>query len=316
MTVTVFIYSAPFPEVIGSVQLQAFIPARHLGAKALYFGPTNNPNEFLDCHRPDVLIFTKIFDPSNISLATTARSRGIKIVGSFCDLHLADELGQRNKRLSAVADAIVAPTEYLAAKLREHLRREITVIEEPLRYPRQPVRFEPGTPLRIIWHGHSDNHDTLPSGITKLAAYRERPITLMILSNIPPRMDELAKLASGMPINFYPWSPGIQYEFTTACDMVFLPSLDTDSKKAKGHDRLAEAINAGRLAIAHPLPPYRELEQYCCCSDDYAASVRIALANPDRVREMLAQGQTYIDTRFAPEIVAEKWRALLTCLKN
>jgi hypothetical protein len=38
---TIFTYHTPFPEVVASIQLQAFIPAHHLGAKVLYFGATS-----------------------------------------------------------------------------------------------------------------------------------------------------------------------------------------------------------------------------------------------------------------------------------
>jgi glycosyltransferase involved in cell wall biosynthesis len=109
-------------------------------------------------------------------------------------------------------------------------------------------------------------------------------------------------------MSYVPWSPEMQFNLMQMCDFMFLPSLDTDEKKSKGHDRLVEAINAGRIAIAHPLPQYQELAEYCYCGADYAASIDQALSHPADVLQKLGKGQTYIDTRFSPEVIAGKWR--------
>jgi glycosyltransferase involved in cell wall biosynthesis len=314
MSGTIFIYSAPFPEISGSIQLQAFIPARHLGAKVLYFGGDMSADAFIDRYRPDALIFTKIFDPHCLVLAEAAKARSIKIVGVFVDLHLTDKIGQSNTLLASLADVIVTPTEYLANRWRQHAHRDVSVINEPYRFPRRPVKFDPGATLRILWCGHDDNLDTLPAGVENLARYRDRPIALMIVSNSSPQLDKLAKLVGGMSLSFWPWSPQAHFELMSHSDVVFVPSFDTDAKMAKGHGRVVEPINAGRLAIAHPLPQYRELADYCLCDADYAASVRAALADPAAIRNMIGQGQRYVDERFAPEVIAEKWLKLIDCI--
>ena len=72
MDKTIFIYNVPIPEMAGSVPLQALIPARHIGAKALYFGGQMDANAFLDKHSPTVLIVTKMFGEPPLVLARAA----------------------------------------------------------------------------------------------------------------------------------------------------------------------------------------------------------------------------------------------------
>jgi hypothetical protein len=102
--------------------------------------------------------------------------------------------------------------------------------------------------------------------------------------------------------------------------MVFIPSSDTPDKRVKGHNRVVEAINAGRVAITYPLPQYRELSAYSFCDADYGASIRAALSDPAGALKKIADGQHYIDTRFACDAVAEKmaatdWRSSTADLK-
>jgi hypothetical protein len=134
----------------------------------------------------------------------------------------------------------------------------------------------------------------------------------MITTNQAVNMEALHRAGGGhISLSFVLWSPEMQYALMQACDMVFLPSLDTDAKKSKGHDRLVEAINAGRWAIAHPLPQYREMKDYCYCGIDYAAGIEQAIADPQRVVRKLRDGQSYVDTRFAPDVIASKWEAII-----
>ena len=308
----VFVYFTPFPEATGSVQLQALIPARHLGAKALYFGPDTDATSFLDQHKPDALIFTKLFTDSALTLAAEAKKRGIRLLGVFCDLHLTDQMGWRNAQLGEIADEIVVPTEYLAEILRKHLARRVIVIEEPIQLPRHAPQFSPTSELRIVWCGSPNNHDTLAPGIQELAHFRGRKISLVIVSGeMPVNLAALSTISGDITIGFMPWSLMIQREMTQLADMVFLPSFDSEEKKAKSHDRLVEAINAGRIALAYPLPQYQELADYCICSDDYASGIEAALADPEGLIKKIQRGQEYIDSRFSPEVNAIKWQNLL-----
>ncbi len=320
----IFIYNAVFPERLGSVALHAFIPARQIGAKALYFGPETDPSSFLDRHAPKVIVITKALDQGPVNLAREAKRRNIRIICTFCDLHVAGEEGSKlhgssrfgliNRELAGLADVVVASTKQVARFTEEHFERDCIVIEEPVEYPRQPPRFSPGSPLKLLWTGHPNNHDTLPDGLKALSQYRGTPLGLMIVSSAPPRLDVLQAIVPNIKLGFRPWSPLAQVEMLHNCDIVFVPSQDTPVKQAKGQARLVGALQAGRVAIVHPLPQYEELADYCYCSRDYVKSLEAILSNPAEAIRRVEAGQRHIDAYFSQEACGEKWRVVINSL--
>ena len=81
----------------------------------------------------------------------------------------------------------------------------------------------------------------------------------------------------------------------------------TSNNKVKSHNRLVQSIHAGRFAIAFPLPQYRELENYCYCTENLYDGISCALANKIQVFQMLKSAQNYIDNRFSQNVVAARW---------
>jgi hypothetical protein len=95
------------------------------------------------------------------------------------------------------------------------------------------------------------------------------------------------------------------------CDVVFIPSNDTPAKRAKGQARPIAAIQAGRVAIAFPLPQYEPLSDFCFLGRDYAESLAAALTNTTAAERRVAAGQRYIDKNFSQEACADAWRRLI-----
>src|SRR5262249_36988140 len=156
------------------------------------------------------------------------------------------------------------------------------VIEEPVEYPLGVPEFKPSKPLRILWVGHISNHDTLLDGLKALARLRSWPLVMTLISGQRPNLSMLQHIAPNVPLRAIPWSPLIQFKALNACDLVFIPSKDDPSKFAKGQARLVGAIQAGRIAVAHPLPQYEELSAFCYCTGDYVQGIEEALADPGR----------------------------------
>jgi hypothetical protein len=310
----IFIYTTQLPDVIASVRMMALLPGRLLGIRVLHFPVHGDPDAFLTRHGPSALVFTKAFDDSAVRLATAARRRGIPVVTILCDHHFDDEIGRRNRQLSAVSNAIVVQTAPMAEEVVRHLGKQPVLIEEMIEYPRGAPRFAPERPLKLLWYGHSSNHDTLEGGLRALAGAADvGPVSVMIVTNAMPefmngrRPDRLRDFS----FDIVPWSPEAQYAGLARCDVVFIPSLDTPAKRVKGHNRLVEAINAGRLAVAFPLPQYRELAAFCACGENYGEVLTAALADRSATTRRIEAGQRYIDGRFSGDAVCAKWRKLL-----
>jgi glycosyltransferase involved in cell wall biosynthesis len=306
-------------EELGSINVQALIPARYIGAKALYFGKGMDAESFLNRHKPSILIVTKMLDEGPLQLAVAAEKRRIPIVGVFCDLHVTGESGtfgnpeiaRRNRALCDLTSAVVAPTKYVADFVHQHYEMDCQVIEEPVEYPRCAPAFAPSQPMKILYTGHPSNHDTLLPGVRHLARFIDARMTLTIISSRAPDLAAIRKAAPGIGVSFVPWSMMYQFEALKWCDVVFVPSKPEPQKQAKGQLRVLSAIQCGRIAIAYPLPQYVELADYCYCGSNYADMLRSALKNPDEVRRRIKLGQQYIDMRFSPEACAEKWEKLI-----
>jgi len=61
-----------------------------------------------------------------------------------------------------------------------------------------------------------------------------------------------------------PWSLDYMTSAFEACDAVIIPQLAEDTRKrAKSNNRLVDALQAGRFVVAHAIPSYTELRDYC-----------------------------------------------------
>jgi hypothetical protein len=307
--VPIFIYNHQNTDALGSIAVQALIPARHIGAKALLFTEEMDAQSFLDRQRPGALVITKSYDGGPLKLAREAQARGIPVIAMFCDLKPNSD--DRNRKLADVADVLVASTASNAEYARRQFQKECLVIEEPVDMPRLPPNFSPREQIKLLYTGHYNNHDTLAPGIRKLAKFDGAKLSLLIVSNAEPDIRAFQQIAPNIRFSFLPWSPITQHAAFAGCDAVFVPSLDNDRKQTKGQLRVLYAIQSGKIAIAHPLEQYLELKDYCYCGEDYAELLRSALSNPSETVDRISKGQSYIDQRFSPEIVADRWETLI-----
>jgi hypothetical protein len=298
-------------DEFASIRYMATIPARELGEDVVAFSAgQTTPDAFLDRYRPRVIILNKAFTFDLVQLAEAAKARGIKVLCIFCDWHFDKP---QNRALSQLADKIIVQTATMASAVAHQFGREAVLIEEAYEEPRGAPRFVPGKKIRAVWYGSSGNLDTLSTGLRQLAAIKGRRISLTLVTDAAP--DQVAPMLHGMPepnseirVEMFPWSLEKQWRVTRSADVILLPSSPDKEKIVKGHNRLVQAIHAGRLALAYPLPQYLELGDYCWCGEDMADGFNWALANRQDVRRRLVDGQAYIDTRFSPKAVAARWR--------
>ncbi|MBI1237753.1 MAG: hypothetical protein GC199_00265 [Alphaproteobacteria bacterium] len=312
----VFLHSLAVPDAIASYRYASLIPAAQLGCRVLDVPEGEAPAAFLDRVAPGLLVLGKPHENERcLDVAEEAKRRGIPIISWFCDLHIGDAIAKRVSRQIALSDAHVVQTEAMAGRLADQLPAPATIIEEALEYPPGAVRFapEPGA-LKLLWYGGAANFATLPKAIRSLSATGLPSIALTIVANQPPpSVRDLA--AKGLPrhlrIGFVPWSRAMQFQAMARSDIIIVPSDDGETKLVKGHNRVTEALNAGRVTIAHPLPQYLELAPHLFLARDMDEGLRAVLADRHGAAERTARGQAAVRARFAPEIVAQKWAALI-----
>lgn len=302
-----WIVSSEPPHSIGSDRNAGYI-ARELGDPVFVYKAGMDAQVFLDQHPLRALVLGKAFDRAFLELAVAARARGIPVLAAMCDWHFDSPI---NRRLGSVANRTVVQTEMMAAGVRQHFGIEPVIIEEPYEGPRGEPRFAPARTVRLLWYGHSSNLDTLGAGLEQVCRLDGMDLQVSIMTEKP---ENVGQVLSGLPesraevrFDVHPFSLERQWQELTRCDAVLLPSHLSREKLVKGHGRLVQAIHAGRLALAYPLPQYEELADFCCCGEDLGAGLVWALAHPAQVLERLRAGQAYIDRRFAPARIARRW---------
>jgi glycosyltransferase involved in cell wall biosynthesis len=96
------------------------------------------------------------------------------------------------------------------------------------------------------------------------------------------------------------------------CDAVVIPSDPYDHrKKVKSPNRFTEALWAGRLVLAHPLPAYEQLADYGWVGEDLGEGLRWYAGNADAARRRIELGQAAVAERFTPQAVAAEWKSAI-----
>lgn len=239
----------------------------------------------------------------------------------FAKASKAPFLAQYQRSLGRACELIV-PTAALARALRRDARCGLHVVEDPFETPAaQPVRAWSGGPLRLAWFG-SISALTLPlidAGLRELAAsFPGQEIRVEIVAQAMARSAVLAigqRLRPAYPrfcVAFTDWSLAATDAAIEHAHFVWLPQETRQSwGQVKSHNRLVSAIRGGRLALAAPIPAYRELAAYAWVGEPLSAGLRWALAHPQEALARVREGQGYVEQRFSPEVIGRRWAQVL-----
>jgi glycosyltransferase involved in cell wall biosynthesis len=331
------LYTSP----LASNRLRVFIPAAVLAHRApVWLLPLEQFLEDPSCTkfgRPGAVVISKFALGELVQhrarferlLATLERGGpSCRIVAdlsddlsAFAELLQEPFLSEFQQRLSRVCPLVV-PCEALALAVRDYASQGVTVIEDPYESLAPGAPRAPGCrPLRLLWFGNFGEvlrpfvEEKL---VEMLRACHGMEVELEFIAgeNCRSSTGKLRRaLTRAMPslrFSFTPWSLQAVDHGLARCDLVLLPQdLSSPAGRVKSHNRIVAAIRAGRLAVASPIPSYRELEQFACVDDDLAGATDWALRHPDTVMQRLTLGQREIERRFSPQAIARKWAGVL-----
>ena len=310
------------PNQIASIRFMATMPAAHLGGRVCVFEKSFNAASFIKVNQPEVLILTKQFDgfDSLLRLATHAKSVGVPIISVFCDWHFDDaERARIDSELCKLSDAVVVQTPQMKEAVEKRFGKAGFIIDEPYFNPRVAPRFspQPGV-VKLFWCGHPSNFDTLPYGLQQISRLSVKRIQLEVMSIEQPPTSLYSKIAWQAPVEYscIPFSIEAQKKSMEKCDFVIIPSLAIPTKLIKPANRLVAAIQGGRFAVAHPLPSYMELADYCWCGDDLREGIEWALDHPGEAMARIEKGQTYVESRFSIEAVCARWKEVIASVRR
>jgi len=313
---TAWIVNRTEPEYVSSYRYNAFIPAGELDGLVLPFIYGDSAEHFLSQHELDAIIICKPYLPELnpdegcelISLAQASRKKGIKVCFHICDWHFDNPV---YKTLTELADLVIVQTRYIAAAVEQHFGKVPAIIEEPFEGPRGKPRFKPRKKLKFVWYGHSANLDTLSEGLRQLQSLKHLFKLTIVTNNVDLGVEYFNAATKPdylIERNITSFSLETQWREISGADIVLIPSFNRVDKQVKGHNRLVQSIQSGRLAITYPSPQYQELADYCYCCKDMTEGVLWALQNRVAVFQRLKSGQEYLDQRFSPAAIAERWK--------
>jgi hypothetical protein len=329
----------PYVSNIASTRLRVLIPARQLARRVPVW--LVSLTELVK--RPDLAhlgragaivlgkLTTKDIVANKLLLAELLRRLGDSAHTIYADLSddyaaLGRQIGEPflaeyQKGLGRLCSFIV-PCAALSRSLAEDAKRGLTVIEDPYESasPR-PVRVAASSPLGLAWFGNlgSVNQAELEqafggiaSGLADTAIRLEVVAADAVREHVTAMAERLRQRHPRLELGFTPWSLAATEAAIARSDYVLLPQDHRSAWAAvKSHNRLVAAIRAGRLAVASPIPAYQELAGHAWVGEDLAEGLRWAIAHPDEAAARVTEGQRYVESRFAPEVVGAKWAAAL-----
>lgn len=226
----------------------------------------------------------------------------------------------------ARCDAVTAPTEALAAQMRDVLggTRPVFVVEDVVEVARQPARFTPGQELQLLWFGFLSAHVAalrrlVHEDLPKIRQHR--PATLKLVCEALPSADSARIFGGAEPascgVACEQWSVSVLEAALAGCDLVVLPfDADHASSKGKSNNRALQALAAGRYVVAHPIDSYRMLGDVIGLDTSIATAVETAVSNPSATLARLQAGQDFVQARYSPAANAARWLAVLGDLKS
>lgn len=326
---------------LGSTRLRVLIPAEELARRLpVYVVPLARVLGGLSADglgSPSAIVLGKLTTRQVATLKReldrlldwiARRARSVPIFADLSDDYAAHAPGLREpflaeyQRRLAEHCTLVVPCEALRDALAPWARRGIAVIEDPYESAAaRPVRAAHSTPLRLGWFGNLGelNVGLLTRECRALAldgAGQEMHFQLVTADASRPLVERVARaVVEASPrcaVTFTAWSLAATRAAIDASDFVLLPQ-DHESAwgRVKSHNRLVEAIRGGRLALASPIPAYQELAEYAWVGDTLPAGLRWARDHPDAAARRVAAGQVYVETRFSPRAVGQRWAKAL-----
>ncbi len=252
-------------------------------------------------------------------LAVIARVReaGGRVIVDVCDYPFAKKspaVVRFYEQALPQCDAVTVNSALMAELMAPHVPRPPQVIEDAILGAPQPPQFSPGKTLKLLWFGHQSNLPYLDPVIEALFAYSARQRCRLTIVTAPGFgvEDAAAQInahpGSRLEVRFTPWSQEATRIALRQCDLVLIPGDPHDPLKAGvSSNRLAEALQAGRLPVASPLASYLPFSDAAWLGDDLLAGIEWVVAHPGEALARIRRGQSRIAGTLSADVIGRQW---------
>jgi len=255
----------------------------------------------------------------------TAKNNGCPLV-----LDVTDFPFRRSRAVEAfysrtleISDATVVNSERMAELIAPHVARRPVIIEDAIVGSMRNPEFAPVGRLRLLWFGHVTNLRYLDACLNALLQFALRtPCRLTVVTEGRPSVLTAtetinARCAPALEARFVEWSLDAMAAALRRCDIVLIPGDPSDAfKGGASANRIAEALAAGRFAVANTLPSYLPFSDSAWLGSDLTEGLRWALENPREVRSRIRRGQALVQEKLNPQRLGRQWRELFEELVN
>lgn len=214
-------------------------------------------------------------------------------------------------------DAVTVNSTPMAEMMAPHAPHPPLVIEDAILGEARAPQFAPQAVLKLLWFGHQSNLRYLEPVIDALIAYSGQQRCRLEMVTTPGFGVEQAAQhinahhGSRLEVRFTPWSPEATRIALRQCDLVLIPGDPHDPLKAGvSSNRLAEALQAGRLPVASPMASYLPFSDAAWLGDDLIAGIGWAAAHPDEVLARIRCGQSRVADTLSADVVGRQWCSL------
>lgn len=309
---------------VASVRVRCLVPMR-LMAEA---GLNSELYEHDEAARPDVVVFQKAYESSDLELAERLSKRGTRIVFDLCDNHFYNpddrpdvmERVDRLRRMIHLADAVTVSSPILA-DLVEHDRTFLVddALDPAITQARTRLlpRRSSRSGTHLFWFGNAGS--TNPAfGLVDLERivpalnqiHDSLPIDLTVISNSKEAFQQHVGGKAIFPTRYVRWRLRTFSRFVSGAGISLLPISINPFTSCKTSNRVVTSLMLGAPVIADVIPSYEEFGPYLLF-DDWEKNVEIYARSYELRREHVQAGQTFIHKRFAPERLVEQWALVL-----
>lgn len=224
----------------------------------------------------------KIIDPEAIA-------HHLSIV-DVTDDHFDSERGSQYREAISAAKLVTCSSRGLVPRIKAETGRHAIYIADPYEFEEAPFVWQ--NIRSVLWYGHGSNFFTL----------RDQPLDCLL-----EVVTQCRAGGDGVKVRFTPWSLPAMLQAFARHDTVIVPRGADDKQRAKGNNRLVNALRRGKFVVASDIPSHRELESVVHISDSMLAGIQWGRENPGEVATMVERGQKYVSTRYSPERIAAHW---------
>lgn len=312
---TIHFYARKFSERRASHRLRGKLISESLQADNIdsKFG-----NDLKSVKKGDLVVFLKT---SSVEDIIYAKAIGAKTIYDICDNKLDED--ENYTPCANAAEFVTCNSASMASEIKEVCNKEAFIIPDPYERPRKLPAFDPGNIIKLVWFGSQSSlgyvdWPAIWDRLERRVKYYRLDIVCGKADRFLRKSEDRSNNTVDFPeythinldkIHFHEWDWDLQQQLIDEADIVFIPISLTfhDRVKTKSANRILDGLISGKFIITNLIPSYEEFAPYIWTKENWLKGIHWALDNRSQVREMILEGQQYVELNYSVDKIMLKW---------